>query len=83
MKFVIQRVTNAKVTIDNKVHGEIGKGFLVLIGVSGEDTKEIADKMIKKMLNLRIFENDEGKMSLSIKDGNSVNECSEILRSGP
>ena len=68
MKFVIQRVTNAKVTIDNKVHGEIGKGFLVLIGVSGEDTKEIADKMIKKMLNLRIFEDGNQKTNLSLSD---------------
>lgn len=48
MRFVIQRVTQASVTVDNKQIGAIEKGFLVLIGVSGEDTKEIADKMIKK-----------------------------------
>ena len=50
MKFVIQRVTEANVKVDNKIIGEIGKGFMVLIGVGQEDTKEIADKMIKKMV---------------------------------
>ena len=55
MKFVIQRVTEAKVTIDGAVRGEIGKGHMVLIGVADSDTKEIADKMVRKMFNLRIF----------------------------
>ncbi len=68
MKFVIQRVQRASVTIDGKIHGEIKKGFMVLIGVSGEDTKEIADKMIKKMLGLRIFEDENGKTNLSLTD---------------
>ena len=54
MRFVIQRVNEASVKVDNKEIGSINKGFLVLIGVSNEDTKEIADKMIKKMINLRI-----------------------------
>ena len=55
MRFVIQRVTNASVTVDGNVTGEIDKGFLVLIGVSEDDTKEIADKMIKKLIGMRIF----------------------------
>ena len=55
MRFVIQRVTHADVKVDGETLGEIGKGFMVLIGVSDSDTKEIADKMVKKMLGLRIF----------------------------
>ena len=61
MRFVIQRVTNADVKVDGQTLGEIGKGFMVLIGVSDTDTKEIADKMIKKMIGLRIFEDENGK----------------------
>lgn len=68
MKFVIQRVTHASVTIDGVVTGKIGKGFMVLIGVSDSDTKEIADKMMKKMLQLRIFEDENGKTNLSLHD---------------
>lgn len=68
MKFVIQRVTNASCTVDNEVTGSIGKGFLVLVGISNEDTKEVADKMIKKLIGLRIFEDAEGKTNLSLKD---------------
>ena len=68
MKFVIQRVTNASCTVDSEVTGTIEKGFLVLIGVSNEDTREIADKMIKKLIGLRIFEDAEGKTNLSLKD---------------
>ena len=56
MKFVIQRVTKASVTVDGTCIGSIGKGFLVLIGVGAEDTKEVADKYVKKLLGLRIFE---------------------------
>ena len=56
MRFVIQRVTEASVTIDGDISGKIGKGYLVLIGVADTDTKEIADKMIRKMIGLRIFE---------------------------
>ncbi len=66
MKFVIQRVTHASVTVDEKVIGEIGKGFLVLIGVSDGDTREIADKMIHKMVGLRIFDDENGKTNLSL-----------------
>lgn len=68
MKFVIQRVTEASVTVDNKVIGSIQKGFMVLIGVSNEDTPQIADKMIKKLLGLRIFDDADGKTNLSLKD---------------
>ena len=66
MRFVIQRVTNADVKVDGQTLGEIGKGFMVLIGVSDTDTKEIADKMIKKMIGLRIFEDENGKTNLSL-----------------
>ena len=70
MKFVIQRVTHASVKVDNETVGQIGKGFMVLIGVSGEDNKEIADKMIKKLLGMRIFEDENGKTNLSLDDVN-------------
>lgn len=68
MKFVIQRVTEADVKVEGEVIGQIGKGFMVLIGVGHEDTKEIADKMIKKMTGLRIFEDENGKTNLSLAD---------------
>lgn len=66
MKFVIQVVTNASVEVDSKVVGSIGKGFLVFIGIGPDDDKEIADKMIKKMLGLRIFQDENGKTNLSL-----------------
>jgi len=68
MRFVIQRVKNASVTIENSVVGKIDHGFLVLIGITSSDTKEIADAMIKKLINLRIFKDSQDKMNLSIKD---------------
>lgn len=68
MKFVIQRVTQSSVVVDGNTIGEIGKGFLVLIGVSESDNEQIADKMIKKMIGLRIFEDENGKTNLSLKD---------------
>lgn len=68
MRFVIQRVNNSKVTIDGAVRGQIGKGFMVLIGVGEGDTREIADKMIRKMINMRIFEDENGKTNLGLKD---------------
>ena len=68
MKIVIQRVTRASVTIDGKVEGEIGKGFMVLVGIAQTDTREIADKMISKMCKLRIFEDEQGKTNLSLAD---------------
>jgi D-tyrosyl-tRNA(Tyr) deacylase len=68
MKFIIQRVTEASVTVEQEVIGKIGKGYLVLIGVSDTDTEEIADRMIKKMIQLRIFEDENGKTNLSLAD---------------
>lgn len=68
MRFVIQRVTSSKVTIGGEIRGEIGKGFMVLIGVADGDTAEIADKMIRKMVNMRIFEDENGKTNLGLKD---------------
>lgn len=68
MKFVIQRVSKASVTVENNVIGKIGKGFLVLVGITHSDTKEIANAMIKKLINLRIFTDSQDKMNLSIKD---------------
>ena len=67
IRFVIQRVSESEVKVDGKVLGKIGKGFMVLIGVSDSDTKEIADKMVKKMLGLRIFEDEQGKTNLSLE----------------
>ena len=68
MKFVIQRVSQAAVSVHDKTVGSIGQGFLVLIGISQEDTPAVADKMLRKMLNLRIFEDENGKTNLSLKD---------------
>ena len=66
MRFVVQRVTHASVTVDSQVIGKIGNGFMVLIGVADTDTREIADKMVKKLLGLRIFEDENGKTNLDI-----------------
>ena len=68
MKLVIQRVNHAEVKVDGEVTGSINKGFLVLLGVGKEDTREIADKYLKKMLGLRIFEDENGKTNLSLSD---------------
>lgn len=70
MKFIIQRVTHASCTVDGNVTGSIDQGFLVFVGVSDKDTKEIADKMVQKMLGLRIFSDEEGKINLALKDVN-------------
>ncbi len=66
MKFVLQRVTEGRVTVDGQVCGEIGKGYVLLLGVAEGDTKEMADKMIEKIARLRIFEDENGKTNLSI-----------------
>ncbi len=66
MKIVLQRVLEAKVEIDRKTVGEIGKGYLLLVGISNEDTFEVADKLIEKISRLRIFEDENGKTNLSI-----------------
>ena len=68
MKFVIQRVTSASCRVDDQITGQINRGFLVFIGVSDEDTTEIADKMTEKLLGLRIFEDENGKTNLALKD---------------
>ena len=72
MKFVIQRVTEASVKVEENVIGQIGKGFLVLIGVGQTDTEEVADKLVKKMIGLRIFEDENGKTNLSLADVNGA-----------
>ena len=68
MRFVIQRVTDSSVVIDGETVGKIGKGYLVLIGLSDTDTEAVADKMVKKMIGLRIFEDENGKTNLSLAD---------------
>ncbi len=68
MRFVIQRVTKASCTVEGNVTGKIDKGFLVLIGISADDTKEIADKMIKKLIGMRIFDDENGKTNLALSD---------------
>ena len=70
MKFVIQRVSEASVSVDNRLIGEIQKGYMVLIGISENDSQEIADKMVRKMIGLRIFEDEQGKTNLSLADVN-------------
>ena len=68
MKLVVQRVLNASVEVEGQIIGKIGQGYLVLFGACDSDTEEIADKMLKKLINLRIFRDSEGKTNLSIKD---------------
>lgn len=68
MKFVIQRVSSASCTVDNEIIGSIDKGFMVLIGVAETDTREIADKLIKKLIGMRIFADSEGKTNLALSD---------------
>lgn len=74
MKLVIQRVKYAKVEVDGKIVGNIQRGFLVLLGVTHNDTMENADYLVKKVCNLRVFEDENGKMNLAIKD-----ICGELL----
>ena len=76
MKFVVQRVSEAQVTVDKKTVGKIDKGFVVLIGITHSDTKEIADVLIKKLMNLRVFSDDNDKMNLNLND---VNEGELLL----
>lgn len=70
MKFVIQRVSHASVTVHEETIGRINQGYLVLIGVGKEDTKEDADRLVKKMIGLRIFADENGKINKSLKDVN-------------
>ncbi len=67
MRFLIQRVSEASVTVEGQIIGRIGKGFLVFVGISASDTQAIADKMIKKLVGLRIFEDGDGKTNLDMK----------------
>lgn len=68
MKLVVQRVNDAKVTVEQEVIGKIEKGFLILLGVGHEDSEEQVDYLVSKVCNLRVFEDDAGKMNLSLKD---------------
>ena len=70
MRLLIQRVQNARVDVDGECVGKIGKGLLVLVGAGREDTKEIADKYLRKLLGLRIFEDENGKTNLSLAEVN-------------
>ena len=70
MRAVIQRASRGKVTIDGQIRGEIGRGFVILLGVAKDDTKEDMDYLVKKISGLRVFEDAEGKMNLALKDVN-------------
>lgn len=70
MRVVIQRVKNASVEIDNKVNGKINTGFLVLLGIASTDTKQDVDYLVKKVVNLRVFSDENDKMNLALKDIN-------------
>ena len=70
MKLVVQRVKKAEVKVDGNIIGKIDKGFMVLIGITHTDTKEVADYLVKKLINLRVFEDENGKMNKSLKDVN-------------
>ncbi len=70
MRTVVQRVSSASVTVDGNVIGKINKGFLVLLGIKSTDTKQDVDYMVKKVINLRIFRDENDKMNLSLKDVN-------------
>lgn len=68
MRLVVQRVKESNVKVDNKIVGKIDKGFMVLVGISNCDNEEIIDKMIDKLINLRVFEDENEKMNLSLLD---------------
>ena len=68
MKLVIQRVSRASVTVRGKVIGRIGQGYLVLVGIGQGDTREDADRLVRKMIGLRIFSDENGKINKSLKD---------------
>lgn len=70
MKLVVQRVTKANVALEDKTIGEIQKGFVILLGISNEDTKEKIEQMVRKVIALRIFEDENQKMNLSLKQVN-------------
>ncbi len=68
MRLVVQRVMESNVKVDNKIVGQINKGFLVLLGIKSTDTKEDADYLVRKLINLRIFSDENDKMNLALKD---------------
>ena len=68
MKLIVQRVDNAKVEVDKRTVGKINKGYMVLIGIGEKDTEKEADYLVRKLINLRVFEDENGKMNLNIKD---------------
>ena len=68
MRLVVQRVTESNVKVNNKIVGKINKGFLVLLGIKSTDTKENADYLVRKLINLRIFSDENDKMNLALKD---------------
>ena len=70
MKLVVQRVKKASVTVENNLVGKIEQGFLVLLGVGPDDTKQTADYLVQKLIKLRVFEDENGKMNLALKDIN-------------
>ena len=81
MKLVIQRVDEAKVTVDEAIIGRISKGLLILVGVSDTDTTDIADKMLDKALKMRIFDDESGKTNLSLSDVGGellLGECPKV-----
>ncbi len=79
MRFVVQRVKKAMCIVDDEVTGAIGKGYVVLMGVSDTDDKEIADKMVQKLIRLRIFDDEEGKTNLDIKSVDDPGKVSVLL----
>ncbi|HXJ03658.1 MAG TPA: D-aminoacyl-tRNA deacylase [Candidatus Acidoferrum sp.] len=72
MRVVVQRVSRARVTVDGRVAGEIGAGLMILLGVGREDTSAVAASLAEKVANLRIFEDDQGKMNRSLLDVNGA-----------
>lgn len=79
MRVILQRSKESKVTIDGKVNGKIDKGYVALVGFTDGDNTEIVDKMIKKIVNLRVFEDENEKMNLSIQDiGGSILSISQF-----
>lgn len=68
MKFVIQRVSRAEVVVDDCTVGKINQGLMVLVSICNSDTREIADKLVNKLIHLRIFEDENGKSNLSVQD---------------
>ena len=79
MRLVIQKVSQSNVKVDGKIVGEIGKGYMVLVGITEGDDEKIVDKMVDKLVNLRIFEDTENKMNLSLIDiGGSILSISQF-----